>query len=138
YIIVGQALFGSELKWFPVSGFDLTHWQGLRFLLLPVGIFCVINLGDETRIYRTVFLEEIAQDYVRTARAKGVSNTRLLFTHVLKNGLISLITLVVAHLPLLVLGSLLTENFFGIPGLGNLLASALQSGDFAVVRASVF
>ena len=138
YIFTGQSLLASGLKWVPVSGFDLSHWQGLRFLVLPVAIFCIINLGDETRIYRAVFLEEIAQDYVRTARAKGVGNTRLLFTHVLKNGLIALITLVVAHLPLLVLGSLLIENFFGIPGLGNLLTSALQSGDFAVVRASVF
>ncbi len=138
YIFGGQSLLASALNWFPVSGYDLSHWSGLRFLILPVIVFCVINLGDETRIYRAVFLEEIAQDYVRTARAKGVDNTRLLFTHVLKNGLIALITLVVAHLPLLVLGSLLIENFFGIPGLGNLLAGALQSGDFAVVRASVF
>ncbi len=138
YIIGGQKLMASGLGWFPVSGYDLSQWSGVRFLILPVIVFCIINLGEETRIYRAVFLEEIAQDYVRTARAKGVSNTRLLFTHVLKNGLIALITLVVAHLPLLVLGSLLIENFFGIPGLGNLLASALQSGDFAVVRASVF
>ena len=138
YIFAGQSLFASDLKWFPVSGFDLTQWSGVRFLILPILIFCVINLGEETRIYRAVFLEEIARDYVRTARAKGVDNNRLLFTHVLKNGLIALITLVVAHLPLLILGSLLIENFFGIPGLGNLLASALQSGDFAVVRVSVF
>ena len=138
YIFGGQTLLASGLKWFPVSGYDLKQWSGLRFLILPVAVFCVINLGDETRIYRAVFLEEIARDYIRTARAKGVGNTRLLFTHVLKNGLISLITLVVAHLPLLVLGSLLIENFFGIPGLGNLLASGLQSGDAAVVRASVF
>ena len=138
YIFGGQSLLASGLSWFPVSGFDLTQWAGVRFLILPVVVFCVISLGEETRIYRAVFLEEIARDYVRTARAKGVDNTRLLFTHVLKNGLISLITLVVAHLPLLVLGSLLTENFFAIPGLGNLLAGALQSGDFAVVRASVF
>ena len=138
YIIAGQKLMASGLGWFPVSGYDLSQLSGVRFLILPVIVFCVINLGDETRIYRAVFLEEIAQDYVRTARAKGVGNLRLLFTHVLKNGLIALITLVVAHLPLLVLGSLLIENFFSIPGLGNLLASALQSGDFAVVRASVF
>ena len=138
YIVAGQKLMASGLGWFPVSGFDLAHVSGVRFLVLPVIIFCIINLGDETRIYRAVFLEEIAQDYVRTARAKGVDNVRLLFTHVLKNGLIALITLVVAHLPLLVLGSLLIENFFAIPGLGNLLAGALQSGDFAVVRASVF
>ncbi len=138
YIVAGQKLMASGLDWFPVSGFDLSHLSGVRFVILPVIIFCIINLGDETRIYRAVFLDEIAQDYVRTARAKGVGNTRLLFTHVLKNGLIALITLVVAHLPLLVLGSLLIENFFAIPGLGNLLAGALQSGDFAVVRASVF
>ena len=138
YIFGGQKLLATGLNWFPVSGYDLTQWSGLRFLVLPVAVFCIVNLGDETRLYRTVFLEEIAQDYVRTARAKGVDNLRLLFTHVLKNGLISLITLVVAHLPLLVLGSLLIENYFSIPGLGNLLASALQSGDFAVVRASVF
>ena len=138
YIIGGQSVIASGLSWFPVSGYDLSQWSGIRFLVLPVAIFCVINLGEETRIYRAIFLEEIAQDYVRTARAKGVGNTRLIFTHVLKNGLISLITLVVAHLPLLVLGSLLIENFFGVPGLGNLLTSALQSGDFAVVRASVF
>jgi len=138
YIFAGQSLLGLELKWFPVSGFDASQLTGVRFLMMPVLIFCLINLGDETRIYRTVFLEEIAQDYIRTARAKGVDNNRLLFTHVLKNGMISLITLVVAHLPMLVLGSLLIENFFGIPGLGNLLATALQSGDQAVVSASVF
>jgi ABC-type dipeptide/oligopeptide/nickel transport system permease subunit len=138
YIFGGQSLIALGLRWFPVSGYDLSQWSGVRFLLLPVLIFCLINLGDETRIYRTIFLEEIAQDYIRTARAKGVDNTRLLFTHVLKNGMISLITLVVAHLPMLVLGSLLIENYFGIPGLGNMLAAALQSGDFAVVQASVF
>ena len=138
YYFVGQNVFALGLKWFPVSGFDLTTLHGLRFLALPVAMFCLISLGDETRLYRAVFIEEIGQDYIRTARAKGVGNGRLLFVHVLKNGMIALITLVVAHLPLLVLGSLLIENFFGIPGLGNLLASALQTQDFAVVRASVF
>jgi peptide/nickel transport system permease protein len=89
-------------------------------------------------LYRAIFLEEISQDYVRTALAKGVSSSRLLLGHVLKNGMIALITLVVAHLPLLILGSLLVENFFGIPGLGNLLVTAIQTSDLAVVRATTF
>jgi len=97
-----------------------------------------MHLGYDVRLYRAVFLEEIAQDYVRTARAKGVPNARLLMVHVLKNGMISLITLVVAHLPLLILGSLLVESFFGIPGLGNLLVSAIGTGDLAVIRATTF
>jgi peptide/nickel transport system permease protein len=138
YYFSGQNLFALALKWFPVSGFDSHSISGIRFLALPVAMFCLIHLGEEARLYRAVFLEEIGHDYVRTARAKGLTNQRLLFTHVLKNGLIAMITLIVAHLPLLVLGSLLIENFFGIPGLGNLLASALQTQDFAVVKASVF
>jgi peptide/nickel transport system permease protein len=97
-----------------------------------------MHLGYDTRLYRAIFLEEISQDYVRTALAKGVSSSRLLLGHVLKNGMIALITLVVAHLPLLILGSLLVENFFGIPGLGNLLVTAIQTSDLAVVRATTF
>jgi peptide/nickel transport system permease protein len=97
-----------------------------------------MRLGSEVRLYRAIFIEEIAQDYVRTARAKGVSNPRLLLTHVLKNGLIALITLLVAQLPMLILGSLLIESFFGIPGLGGMLFTAFTQGDLAVVQAMVF
>ena len=138
YIIAGQAVLALELNYFPAFGFEINGWGTLRFLLLPVSLMVIMHLGSDVRLYRAIFLEEIAQDYVRTARAKGVPNARLLLTHVLKNGMIALITLVVAHLPLLVMGSLLIENFFGVPGLGNLLVVALQTSDFATVRASVF
>jgi peptide/nickel transport system permease protein len=138
YYFVGQNLFALGLKWFPVSGYDGHSISGIRFLLLPVAMFCLIGLGGDTRLYRAIFLEEIGNDYVRTARAKGVTNETLLFRHVLKNGLIAMITMVVAYLPMLILGSLLLENFFGIPGLGNLVASALQSHDLPVLKASVF
>ncbi|MEO6788071.1 MAG: ABC transporter permease, partial [Chthoniobacteraceae bacterium] len=115
YIIFGQAVIALGLDWFPVSGFQ---WGGLgmiRFLILPVSIMVILNLGYDTRMYRAVFLEEIAQDYVRTAHAKGLPVTRVLGRHVLKNGLIALITLTVGQLPKLIMGTLLIESFFGIP-----------------------
>jgi peptide/nickel transport system permease protein len=108
-----------------------------RFILLPVTVFVVANLGADARLYQSVFLEEIAQDYVRTARAKGVSNFRLLFIHVLKNGAIALITLVVAQLPLLIMGTLVVEAFFGIPGLGGMVVSAIRTQDLSTVQACV-
>jgi peptide/nickel transport system permease protein len=138
YIIFGQAVVALAFNYFPAFGFELRDWTSMRFLLLPVAIMIVINLGQETRLYRAVFLEEIGQDYVRTAQAKGVSNSRVLTVHVLKNGMIALITYIVAHLPLLILGSLLVENFFGIPGLGNTLVLAIQTSDLAVVRSTTF
>ncbi len=138
YIISAQNLMAVTLKWFPAFGFDLQGWGTIRFLMLPVTVMGVIYLGSDVRLYRSIFLEEIAQDYIRTAQAKGVNARGVLFKHVLKNGAISLITLVVAHLPLLIMGSLLIENFFGIPGLGGLVVNALQKQDFAIVRAAVF
>lgn len=138
YIIFGQAVVALSLNYFPAFGFEMKDWSSLRFLLLPIVLIVVIRLGNDVRLYRAVFLEEIGQDYVRTAQAKGVGSTRLLLTHVLKNGMIALITLVVANLPVLILGSLLVENFFGIPGLGNLLISAIQTTDLAVVRGTAF
>jgi peptide/nickel transport system permease protein len=138
YIIFGQAVIALTFNYFPAFGFDLSGMSTFKFLLLPVALILVIGVGSDVRLYRAIFLEEIGQDYVRTAQAKGVSSVRLLFVHVLKNGMIALITLVVAHLPLLVMGSLLIENFFGIPGLGNLLVNAIQTSDFATVRASVY
>jgi peptide/nickel transport system permease protein len=138
YIIFGQAVIALGLNYFPAFGFDMKGWNAARFLMLPVALIVVMHLGYDTRLYRAIFLEEMGQDYVRTALAKGVSGSRLLLVHVLKNGMIALITLVVAHLPLLILGSLLVENFFGIPGLGNLLVSAIQTSDLAVVRATTF
>jgi peptide/nickel transport system permease protein len=138
YIIFGQAVVALGLNYFPAFGFDMRGWNAARFLMLPVSLVVIMHLGYDTRLYRAIFLEEIGQDYVRTALAKGVSSSRLLLVHVLKNGMIALITLVVAYLPLLILGSLLVENFFGIPGLGNLLVTAIQTSDLAVVRATTF
>lgn len=138
YIIFGQGVIALTLNYFPAYGFSLAGWSTLKFLLLPVALMVLIGLGRDVRLYRAIFLEEIEQDYVRTAQAKGVSNARLLLTHVLKNGMIALITLTVASIPTLILGSLLLENFFGIPGLGNALVVAIQTTDFATVRAFTF
>lgn len=138
YVIFGQWLMGVKLPWFPAFGFDLSGFGTVRFLVLPVALAVFAGLGSDVRLYRAIFLEEIRQDYVRTALAKGASGRRVLFVHVLKNGMISLVTLVVASLPFLIMGSLVLESFFGIPGLGNLMMDAIRTSDFAVVRASVY
>ena len=137
YIIFGQAVVAQNLNWFPVSGFEWS-WGMLRFLILPIAIMAIVNLGYDGRMFRAVFLEEIAQDYVRTAHAKGVPATKVLSRHVLKNGLIALITLVVGQLPKLILGSLLIESFFGIPGLGNVMVQGIHTGDNPVVLATAY
>jgi peptide/nickel transport system permease protein len=138
YVIFGQSVLALGLNYFPAYGFSSHGLEVFRFIMLPVAIFILINLGYDMRLYRAVFLEEINQDYVRTALAKGLSGSRVLTIHVFKNGLIALITLVVAQLPKLVLGSLLIESLFGIPGLGSVLVQAIQTGDQPVIMASVF
>lgn len=138
YVIFGQFMAAQVLNYFPAFGFELNGWSTPKFLLLPVSLMVVSGLGADVRLFRALFLEEMGQDYIRTARAKGVSKVQVLLRHVFKNGLINLITLVVASLPFLIMGSLLLENFFGIPGLGNVLVTAIQAPDFAVVQASVF
>ncbi len=138
YVIFGQAILALWLSYFPAFGFSFAGFGTVRFLLLPVTIFIFINLGYDARLFRAIFLEEINQDYVRTAHAKGLSNARVLTVHVFKNGLIAIITLVVAQVPKLVLGSLLIESLFGIPGLGSVLVQAIQTGDQPVIMASVF
>jgi peptide/nickel transport system permease protein len=137
YIIGGQYLVAKLWRLVPISGFGegLDAW---KFLILPVAIGVVSGIGASTRWYRTIFLEEIGKDYVRTARAKGLSELAVLFRHVLKNALIPILTGVVAVIPLLFMGSLLTESFFGIPGLGSYTIDAIQAQDFAVVRSMVF
>jgi peptide/nickel transport system permease protein len=137
YIIGGQFLIGKLLKIVPISGFD-TGLHALKFMILPVLIGIVGGIGSNTRWYRTIFLEEINKDYVRTARSKGLSEQLVLFKHVLRNALIPILTGVVVVLPLLFMGSLLTENFFGIPGLGSYTIDAINRQDFAIVRAMVF
>ncbi|MBI4740141.1 MAG: ABC transporter permease [Betaproteobacteria bacterium] len=137
YIIGGQYLISKIWKLVPISGYggSLDAW---KFLILPVLIGIVSGIGSSTRWYRTIFLEEINKDYVRTARAKGLSELTVLFRHVLRNALIPILTGVVVVIPLLFMGSLLTESFFGIPGLGSYTIDAINAQDFAVVRAMVF
>ena len=137
YIIGGQWLVSKLLHLVPISGYD-TGVDSIKFLILPVIIGVIGGIGSGTRWYRTLFLEEINKDYVRTARAKGLSETRVLFRHVLKNALIPILTGVVVVLPLLFMGSLITESFFGIPGLGSYTIDAINSQDFAIVRSMVF
>lgn len=137
YIIGGQFLVGKLLMLVPISGYD-TGMNAFKFLILPVLISVVSGVGAGARWYRTLFLEEIEQDYVRTARAKGLTETQVLFKHVLKNAMIPILTGVVVVLPLLFMGSLITESFFSIPGLGSYTIDAINSQDFAIVRAMVF
>ncbi|MDH3948851.1 MAG: ABC transporter permease [Gammaproteobacteria bacterium] len=137
YIIGGQYLIGKTLQLVPISGYD-TGINSFKFLVLPVIIGIIGGIGAGSRWYRTIYLEEINKDYVRTARAKGLSELRVLFRHVLKNAMIPILTGVVVVIPLLFMGSLLTESFFGIPGLGSYTIDAIQSQDFAIVRAMVF
>ncbi len=137
YIIGGQFLVGKLLHLVPISGYD-TGMEAWKFLVLPVAVGVVGGIGTGTRLYRTFFLEEINRDYVRTARAKGLRERVLLFRHVLKNAMIPILTGVVAVLPLLFMGALITESFFGVPGLGSYTIDAINAQDFAIVRAMVF
>ena len=137
YIIGGQVLLGKLLNLFPISGYAPGP-HAWRFLVLPVVIGVVAGIGASTRWYRTLFLEEIHKDFVRTARAKGLSERAVLFGHVLRNALIPILTGVVVVIPTLFMGSLLLESFFGIPGLGSYTIDAINRQDFAIVRAMVF
>ncbi|HEX5684704.1 MAG TPA: ABC transporter permease [Ideonella sp.] len=137
YIIVGQYLFSRVFKLVPISGYA----QGLdlvRFLILPVMLSALARLGTEARLYRAMFLEEIGKDYVRTARAKGLSEYVVLFRHVLRNAMIPIITSMGGYLPYVFMGSLVFESFFGIPGLGAYVIEAIGKQDFAIVRTMVF
>ncbi len=137
YVIAGQYVIGKLLNLTPISGYD-TGTAAAKFLILPVLVGVVSGIGGSTRLYRTVFLEEIGKDYIRTARAKGLSETRVLFTHGLKNAMIPILTGVVVIIPALFLGSLILESFFGVPGLGSYTIDGIRSQDFAIVRAMVF
>ncbi len=137
YIIGGQFLFGKVLRLVPISGFDGGS-AALKFIALPVLVSVIAGLGYGSRWYRTLFLEEINRDYVRTARAKGLSERAVMFRHVLRNTMIPILTGVVVVLPTLFIGNLIIEAFFGIPGLGSYTIEAIQSQDFAIVRAMVF
>ncbi|HEY5929461.1 MAG TPA: ABC transporter permease [Burkholderiales bacterium] len=137
YIIGGQYVISKLWNLVPISGYadGVSSW---KFLVLPVLIGIIGGVGASTRWYRTIFIEEINRDYVRTARAKGLSEMRVLFGHVLRNAMIPILTGAVVVIPLLFLGSLITESFFAIPGLGSYTIDAINNQDFAVVRAMVF
>jgi len=137
YIIGGQYIMSKLWHLVPISGYS-EGLSGFKFLILPVAIAVVGGVGSGTRWYRTIFLEEVNKDYVRTARAKGLSEISVLFKHILQNAMIPILTGVVVIIPLLFMGSLLTESFFGIPGLGSYTIDAIHAQDFAIVRAMVF
>ena len=137
YIIGGQYLIGKAFHLVPISGYD-TGFNAIKFVVLPVLVGLVGGIGSSTRWYRTIFLEEMGKDYVRTAKAKGLSEVQVLYQHVFMNGLIPILTGVVVILPSLFIGSLITESFFAIPGLGSYTIDAINSQDFAIVRSMVF
>jgi peptide/nickel transport system permease protein len=138
YIIGAQYLIAKVLRWFPISGFDSEPAVIARFLALPLVVGVVSGVGSEVRFYRTVFVEETSRDYVRTARAKGAGEGRVMVFHVLRNALIPVLTRVVLAIPFLFTGSLLLESFFGIPGLGALTVDAINGNDFSTLRTMVF
>ena len=137
YIIAGQVLFSKIWHWVPISGYE-PGWSAVKFVILPVIIGVFAGMGAGVRWYRSIFLEQMNQDYVRTARAKGLSEISVLFKHVLKNGMLPILTGVVVVIPSLFMGSLVMESFFGIPGLGSYTIDAINSQDFAIVKAMVF
>jgi peptide/nickel transport system permease protein len=136
YIIVFQYVFAYKLGWFPVQGWGDSFIQNLFvYALLPILIGLVVSIAPNLRLYRTFFLDEINQDYVRTARAKGVSENRIMWIHVLRNASIPIITFLMAELPGLLLGSFLIERFFSIPGIGREVILAVERSDFPVIKA---
>jgi peptide/nickel transport system permease protein len=137
YIIVGQFLFSRVLRLVPINGFA-PGLDAVKFLALPILLSLLSRLGGEARLYRAMFLEELGKDYVRTARAKGLSEAVVLRRHVLRNALIPIITSAGSYLPYVFLGSLVFESFFGIPGLGAFVIEAITGQDFAIVRTMVF
>jgi peptide/nickel transport system permease protein len=136
YIIVGQYVFAYKLGWFPVQGWGENFAQNLFvYAALPILLGLAVSVAPSTRLYRTFFLDEINQDYVRTARAKGLSENRLMLVHVLRNALIPIITNVMTNLPGLLIGAFLIERFFSIPGIGREVILAVERSDFPVIKA---
>jgi len=135
YILLGQWVFAYKLGWFEIAGYEYGFPDFVPYIILPAIVWIVLSIGPDVRFYRTVMLDEVHQDYVRTARSKGLSNQTILFKHVLKNAMIPIITNLVIQVPSLMLGALLIESFFGIPGLGNITLQAINSADFPVIKA---
>ncbi len=135
YILAFQYFFAFKMGWFEISGFEYGFPDFIPYIALPAIIWILLSLGPDVRFFRTVILDEIYQDYVRTARAKGLSEISILLKHVLRNAMIPIITYVVIQIPYLILGALLLESFFSIPGLGGITLNALNSSDFPVIKA---
>jgi peptide/nickel transport system permease protein len=136
YFIVFQYVFAYKLGWFPVQGWGDSFWQNLVvYASLPIIILLVVSIAPDLRLFRTFVLDEINQDYVRTARAKGVSENRTMWVHVLRNASIPIITHVMAALPGLLIGAFLLERFFSIPGIGREVILAVERSDFPVIKA---
>jgi peptide/nickel transport system permease protein len=136
YIIVGQWLFGFLLGWFPVQGWSESYWKNLAvYAPLPVFLALLVSIAPTLRLYRSFFLDEINQDYVRTARAKGLSEATVMLKHVMRNAMIPILTNIAIALPSLMIGSFLLEKFFSIPGLGREVITAVERSDFPVIKA---
>jgi peptide/nickel transport system permease protein len=135
YILFGQWFFAYKLGWFEISGYEYGFPNFVPYVILPIIIWIILGLGSEIRFFRTILLDEIYQDYVRTARAKGLTEKLILFKHVLKNAMIPIITFTIIEIPFLILGALLLESFFSIPGLGAMTLNAINSSDFPVIKA---
>jgi peptide/nickel transport system permease protein len=134
-VLFSQWFFAYYLGWFEISGYERGFPEFVPYVILPVFMYVFISFGSDTRFYRTVILDEVYQDYVRTARSKGLSETVIMFKHVLKNSMIPILTQIIIQIPFLFLGLLFAENFFSIPGLGSMIVNAINNSDFPVIRA---
>lgn len=135
YILAGQYVLAYQANIFPISGWDPSWIGRWQYLVLPITIYVVLSLGANVLFYRTVFIDQLHMDYVRTARSKGLSDTVIMFKHILRNALIPIITVIVAQMPFLIVGSLLIEAFFQTPGLGGMTYQAINNADFPVIKA---
>jgi peptide/nickel transport system permease protein len=136
YILVFQYVFAYQLGWFPVQGWGVAFMDNLlRYAVLAIIVGVAVSLAPDIRLYRTFFLDEINQDYVRTARAKGMSEARIMWVHVLRNAGIPIVTNVLLQLPGLLAGAFLIERFFGIPGIGREVILAVERSDFPIIKA---
>src|SRR5690606_25744283 len=136
YIIVFQYVLAYQLSWFPVQGWSDSLTNNLfQYAMLPILIMLVVSIAPMLRLYRSFVLDEVNQDYVRTARAKGLVESRILGVHVLRNASIPMITDVMSSLPALLIGAFLIERFFGIPGIGREVIIAVERSDFPVIKA---
>lgn len=136
YIIVGQYFFAYKLGLFPVQGWGNNFSENLfKYSILPILIALAVGVAPNLRLFRTFILDEVNQDYVRTARAKGVSEHRVKWVHVLRNASIPIITHVMSNLPALLIGAFLIERFFSIPGIGREVILAVERSDFPVIKA---